>query len=303
MDSRLSELTCLFNALRPTLSVVAVREVLEAALGWRVCRLMLDEATVVRVVPELRQRGLATGIVECHFTSQSDLGKGRHGRRLMRLDRTEPSAGYFFVYVGSDQAEMIRAAEAEADRDHEALGKALGVPECCRTAFRERYLWECWEQDDPTSLTSGGTVTRPPHSPWNNVAAKYFGYCLASFAPCSLSCTAAAERAEASFHLLRSVSPELAARFLEEQSSNIIYSEWEGVHRLVQSRWEGERLVFEGIESTAESELADALLQSDALEPQGSTHFRLWSGSNLIRTVGPFEGFGLFLCGSDEVPS
>lgn len=292
-----AELAQLFRAVQGYLAPIPLREVLEAACGWRVARVALSERTVLLVVPFLRRHGLAAAVSYERYVHELDVGKGGWSNRVARILPDDALEGDLYVYVADTAKTVLEAAAAEADGDPECFGDVLGIPYCCRKAYTSRLEVVRREQNDPIWSTLLGTTALPPYSLWNNVAAQYFGYALLSFAPCSMACPAASERAQAAWRLIGSVAPALAERFRAEHASEIVYSEREGVHRLVGAKWVGDRLYYEGACSTAETVLSRQLRMGDALEPVSARSFQLWQGDRLIRVVGESEGMGLFLCG------
>jgi hypothetical protein len=273
-------------------------------LGRKASRISLSEDCALRVVPLLRQHGLVAAVSEDRYVHRPDVGKGGWSNSLSEILPPGADRGDVYVYVTLNDAEMLAAVEAEGDGDSENFGRLLGIPDCCRVAYEENLSGTASPQNDPVPATALRTRSPPPHCCWNNIAAQYFGYSLLSFAPCSLDCLHARRVALDSFEVLLALERRLALRFYRAHRSHIIYSEWEGVHRLAgAAKFEGGVLRYSAVESTAESRLAEALRDGDTLRPMSPALFEVYKGNVLLSSWGRDRdaGVALFLCGGEEV--
>lgn len=289
--TRLKEL---LNAIGSHLQPIHARELLEAAAGRKASRLFLSEKVVVAVVPTLRRWGAVVGVSDVRYISCPAPGMNgwRHGMRVS----ANPRKGHLRVYVASTLSAMLEAARADQARDDERLGRALGIPACCRKGYARHLSLIRDRGGDPLWSTIAGTGTSPSHSPWTNGAAQYFGHSLLSFAPCSLSCGKAALKARDSLRLLESVDERWGRCFQVAHVSDIVYSSRKGIHRLLGTHWREGRLHYQGVQSTAGGPLARRLRAADAIEPLGITRFRIWRGEKRSWEATADDEMALFFC-------
>ena len=280
--------------LRTRLTPIAFREILEAAAGWKVARVPMSPATAIDVVPLLRRNGVGVAVSEHRFVHAKDEGKGGWSNRLARLAHRDENVGDVYVYVGRDERMMIDAAEAESEGDGALFGEALGIPKCCRDAFDGHLQAVIEHQNDPIIVTILGTLSPPPHRPWNNIASQYFGRCLLSYAPCSLDCRASAELARRTHALLEQVAPDEASAVLNAQRLAYVFTDRDGVHRLEGSALDGGILRYDGVSSTLDSPLRRRLLAADGLQVSSIGSAKLQFGNGVMERLNEISRLGIF---------
>lgn len=293
------EMVALFDAIRPHLSPIQFRETMTAVVGWKVARIALPEHPILTIVPVLRDFGLAVAISEDSYIHRPDVGKGGWSNTHAEVVTDGSGRGDYYVYIAKADAMMLTAVEAEGEGDSEIFGDTLGIPQCCREAYAEYINIARAKQNDVTPMTAHRTVSRPPHSGWNNLASQYFGASLISFAPCSLECSAAQAISRTTFSLIRSYDPNLADLFYNCHFSNMIYSERDGIHWLKESVWTDSGFFAYDpacVQSTSGGPLAEAFLRGNRLRPKSQQSFELVHNDGSISQRDDPE-IALFLCG------
>ena len=288
------------NAVRPYISPIAFRELLEAAAGWKVARVPISPRAAIAVVPLLRRHGVAVAVSEHRFVHEPDQGKGGWSNRLARVVEDDADVGDVYVYAAQDERLIIVAADAEADGDNNLFGEILAIPACCRAAFARHLELVRAHQNDPIHTTIAGTITAPPHGPWNNIAAQYFGRCLLSYAPCSLDCEASTERARLAHALLEQVDRNEARAFLDAHRCSYVFSDRQGVHRLDTFRIEDGVLRFNGVTSTVDGPLRRRLIAADGLKASSLCSFEMLSRLEVVDAIEDSARLALFWCGDDH---
>jgi hypothetical protein len=292
------EMVALFDAIRSHLSPIQFRETMTAVVGWKVARIALPEHPILAIVPVLRDFGLAVAISEDSYIHRPDVGKGGWSNTHAEVVTDGSGRGDYYVYIAKADAMMLTAVEAEGDGDNEIFGDTLGIPQCCREAYAQYINIARTKQNDVTPITAHRTVSRPPHSGWNNIAAQYFGASLISFAPCSLECSAAQAISRTTFELIHSYDPNLAEWFYNCHFSNIIYSERDGIHWLKESVWiASDELAYDPacVQSTADGPLAETLSRGNRLRPKSPQSFELVHNDVSVSVIDSPE-IALFLC-------
>ncbi|MBK8464886.1 MAG: hypothetical protein IPL32_03565 [Chloracidobacterium sp.] len=270
-----------------------------AVLGEKVARIAVTDRCALLLVPLLRESEIAVAVSEFRCVHRPDIGKGGWSNTPGAIVTDDSNQGDLFLYIAGPDTDMVSVMDAESRGDSEVFGEVLGVPSCCRTAYSEYSELMREVQNDPVPQTAWRTTSPPPHPSWNNIAAQYFGYSLLSFAPCSLDCIAAQEHSKLSYDRLVSIDAEFAARFYSRHDSNIIYSEYEGIHRFVgDSNFDGEFLHYTSVDSTTKSKLRTELNFGDTLRFLDTSRFEIYAGSRLVSSWGGQEdtSVALFFC-------
>lgn len=295
----LFDLKPLLDKLRLHLSPIQFRETLTALVGWKVARIVLIESSILVVVPELRKHGFAVTFSEDSYIHKPDIGKGGWSNTVAEIILGGGKRGDYYVYIARNEPDMLAAIEADGQGHSDDFGRFLSIPTCCRQNYVAFSVNAHTVQNDCTPMTALNTHSQPPHLGWNNIAAQYFGYSLISFAPCSLECAAAQNISQAVYNLLWAYDSRFAKLFFDSHHSNIIYSEYQGIHRLRASQWNSDgELLYQSdeMDSTAQSRLSEALAAGSRIRFIAPQFFEIYGDDSLIARWDSSE-LAFFLCG------
>lgn len=220
----------LYAAGKPYFAGTVLREILQAEAGLKASRIVAN-ATQAAVLSRLAvQFGFSAVESRRRYELFDDAGKGGFSNQSLVATR-DTNAGIAFFYLArtSDLAEAAR--DREEAHDSEGFGALLGIPACCRRAYRQFRPQARATQGDLLPQVWANTPGHRPFDPWLNVAVRYFGSCLISFFPCSFHCAAASGEARRTYALMSRCDREWALSFLSEHQSNILYTEAHGVHQ------------------------------------------------------------------------
>jgi hypothetical protein len=137
-----------------------------------------------------------------------------------------------FVYgvVAGDLETAQKFFDASKARDHIAIGKLLGYPECCCKAFQEN--WSNKKALDPCYEAAINTIgnkidekgVHVEAHPFINPMLRYFGIKITPFFPCSFKCKEAIKIGETWFNLMKSLNNEAALAIKELLEQPISWS-------------------------------------------------------------------------------
>lgn len=248
------------------LDQVDCREIVEAAVGYRVCRLHLGPDGISAAMSWARQYEL--------FAEQSDFvveevdadeGKGQWTNLGQLSDRSE---GPRFLYLGRSREDVLKAKDAEAEDDATALGELLRIPACC-IQFYERHRSEALRKyaDDYAPITTRLTAKPPPYDWRLNYLAQYFGHNLIHHFPCNWHCEASLRRAQDSLEIVRTVSSIWARRLERELRGVVVFENQLGVH-MIKKPPEAPEFAYrrDQVVSTASTPLSGLLRKHERLE-------------------------------------
>lgn len=273
-----------FSKLRKLeISAATLREILEADSGNKVSRLILKDHILPPINDLLEKAGLTVLLSPSKYISTSDVGKGGFSNMVgVELPPDSPG-GEFFVYIGRDPEKTLLGRNSDMGIDDKAFGKLLSIPQCCRDFFLDQSQRFSDLQNDYflDYYNSGETVFCDPLT---NISSQYFGYGLISYFPCSVNCTQTRTRSIANYNLIKSHDASLAAKFMEWQKFDYLYTEFDGIYALKDTELEGSFLHFDAaeIEGTSCGILWENLLRSDRIEIRGNRSYRLFSNSTRI---------------------
>jgi hypothetical protein len=213
------------------------REVVEAATGYKLSRLLILRQKAAVLGKWARDRGLAFDVADFDvLESRTPEGKGawiNEGRRA------PDGGGLCFAYLSPSWAEIELAKAADLGGEElEVLGELFRIPPCC-TAFYGDFLDEARElfDNDYAPLIQRATRSTGPH-PWqNNYLAQYFGHSLIHHYPCAWDCEASSRRALDSLALIEDVSPQWAERTRTVLTGTVVHAGREGVHMVQGYVW------------------------------------------------------------------
>lgn len=225
------------------------REVVEAARGYKLSRLLVSRPKTAMLGRWAGERGLPFDVADFDvLESAVPEGKGawiNEGRRAPAGD------GLCFAYLSPSRAEIELAKAGDlGGEEFEVLGELFRIPPCC-TAFYRDFLEEARERfdNDYAPLTERATSSPGPH-PWqNNYLAQYFGHSLIHHYPCAWDCQASSRRALDSLALIEDVSPLWAEWTRTVLTGTVVHAGRQGVHmvqgfvRGVDTRYRADQVV------------------------------------------------------------
>jgi len=222
--------TGLYAACRPYFGGTTLREILQAEAGMKVSRVVATAPQAAVLHRLAGQFGFSATKGTRLYQLVEDAGKGRFSNQSLVATR-DPASGTAFLYIARtpDLAEAARDME-EAD-DSDGFGALLGIPSCCREAYRRFRRQARSTQGDLLPQVWTNTARNRPFDPWLNVAVRYFGACLISFFPCSFHCAAASVEAQRAYRVISGCDDDWARSFLRAHNSNVLYTETHGVYQ------------------------------------------------------------------------
>jgi hypothetical protein len=271
-----------------------VREILLAAAGVKLSRTCLSDERI----------GILEGIADRHgfrvlagrqrYVHRRDIGKGGACNGVERRLEEHEGGGLRNVYIASDDSLAEAGRLLEEAGDDEIFGILLGIPACCREFYtRSRAIAES-SQNDMVMPALDNTPDGGPYDWWVNYPAHYFGRTLLSFFPCSFRCPAASAVARSTFQMLAKCDKAWADSFLSLQQSNILYTEYEGLHLFRRPLVDG--VIHYGAEDVASTEntrICELIRQGDTLRVLTKHEVRICRG---VERVGTIEGEDVGMC-------
>jgi len=272
----------LYRQIRGRLSDTNVKELLLAAAGVKVSRLSVSDAGLQFLRCLADQHGFFLLASEQRYLPLPDVGKG-FCNAFERVTDPDKTGALRNVYIASDKSLVESAKLLEEAVDDELFGALLGIPHCCRDAY-ERFLPIAGtKQLDLVPLVLENTPGPVSYDSWLNYPAVYFGRSLLSFFPCTFRCTAAGAVARRTYRMLAECDEAWAVSFLDLQRSNILYTEYQGVHLFRQPLINGWiRYGPDDFISTEPTELAALIRRGDRLEVCGKRLANIYSGAERI---------------------
>jgi hypothetical protein len=151
-------------------------------------------------------------------------------------------------------------------------------------------------QNDFVLFALDNTAGPMPYDFWLNYPATYFGPALISFFPCSFRCANAAAVARSTFEMLHACDETWAESFLKSHHTNILYTEYEGLHLFRQPLVEG--CISYGPadhRSTEPSSVSELIASGTRLEVRRKHHVLIYRGSEQIASIdGDYVGMCAF---------
>jgi hypothetical protein len=208
------------------------REVLEAASGYKISRLLITRGKGRTLRQWARSRGL-TVLFADFDVREGPLLEGK-GSWLNTGVRAPQGRGLTFVYLGPVRNDLVRAKTSDPHGEEpEVLAGVLRIPPCC-VAFYCRYADEARAgmANDYAPIINRVTTGSGPF-PWTlNYIAQYFGHSLIHHFPCSWRCEASRQRAEDALALIAGVSTAWAELVARMCTGTVIYEGTRGVHMI-----------------------------------------------------------------------
>jgi hypothetical protein len=289
--------TELYREMRGMFPDSISREVLLAAAGLKISRTGLSESKLA-LLSGLAVKHNFQVVASCErYIHRRDLGKGGAANSIERLAGPEEDGGLRNVYIASNLGLAEAGKLCEEAGDDELFGLLLGIPKCCREAYARYKPLAFAKQNDFLAFALDNTGGEMPFDPWVNYAARYFGPTLLSFFPCSFRCPAAATVARATFDMLAGCDAAWADSFLDAQRTNVLYTEYQGLHLFRRPLVGGWIDYGPGdFVSTEPTPVADLIGRGDRLEVRGKREVHVYRGRQRIGIVqGEDAGMLVFL--------
>jgi hypothetical protein len=273
------------------------REVLLAAAGVKVSRTCLNDTQLDALRNIAAAHSFRLLASEDRYIHRYDKGKGGAANGIERRAQPDETSGLRNVYVATGDSVAAAARMLEESGDHEIFGLLLGIPQCCRDAFGRNGPAASAKQNDFIGPSLDATAGPMPYDAWLNYAANYFGGALISFFPCSFRCPAAALVARNTYRMLSECDQCWAQRFLDLHRTNILYTEYQGLHLFRRPLADG--IIQYGpddFESTEPTEVARLLRRGNRLMVYGKRHMGIYrDGMHIGELDGEDVGMFAFL--------
>jgi len=273
----------LYAQLRGQFKDNTIREVLLAAAGVKVSRACLSEGKFRLLHRLAAQHNFSVLASQERYIHRCDAGKGGFSNTAERIAGPDEANGLRNVYIGSDGNLLEPAQFAEEASDHQLFGTLLGIPSCCREAYVRCQPVAQIKQSDLVPLVLDNTSGAMPYDPWLNCLAKYFGRTLLSFFPCSFQCELARTAAKNTFEMLAECDREWACSFFDLQYTNILYTEYQGIHLFRRPFVDGSiHYRPADIISTEATDVNALILRGERVEVHGKHQVSIYRGMDRI---------------------
>jgi hypothetical protein len=284
----------LLQHLRGLFDDTVVREILLAAAGVKISRTCLSDAKLELLRPAAEQHAFEVVASSKRYIHRRDSGKGGSSNSIERVAGPTEEGGLRNVYIAAD-ANLAKAGQMlEEAGDDENFGLLLGIPQCCREAFVRWIPIASAKQNDFVLPALDNTSGEMPYNFWLNYPANYFGPGLIGFFPCSFQCANAAAVARSTFEMLSDCNEEWAQFFLEHRKTNILYTEYEGLHLFRRPLVDG--CIEYGPDdhsSTESSRVSELISRGSRLEVRGKHSVVVYRQSERIASI---EGADVGMC-------
>jgi len=284
----------LFAQIKGQFSDDIAREILLAAAGVKVSRTSLCEAKLGLLRSIAAQHDFCILASADRYIFRRDKGKGGCCNAIERVAGPDEDSGLRIVYMASEPSLAEAAKLLEEAGDDQLFGMLLGIPSCCREAYARFQPMAIAKQFDLVPMVLDNTTGEMPYDPWVNYPAVYFGRALLSFFPCSFRCPAAGIVARRTFEMLAECDAAWARSFLDFQQTNILYTEYQGVHMFRCPIIDGSiRYEPSDLHSTEPTDLAAVLRSGDRLWVHGKRQVDIYRGMERIAVL---EGEDVGVC-------
>lgn len=284
----------LCTTLREHFGNSASREILLAAAGVKLSRTCLSNAQLNVLQGIAERHGFAVSASSESYIHRADVGKGGSANAIDRKANPGEEGGLRNVYIAADASLTDAGQMLEEAGDDEIFGTLLGIPWCCREAYMRLSPVASAKQNDFVMLALDNTQGSGPYNYWTNYPATYFGFGLISFFPCSFRCPNAASVAKSTFEMLCACDPSWANLFLKVQQTNILYTEYDGLHLFRRPLVDGCIQYGPGdFRSTAPTRVSEVIADGTRLEVRGKHEVNIYRDA---RHVASLDGEDIGLC-------
>lgn len=223
------------------------------------------------------QRSLIALLSPYEYIPVYDAGKGRYPNTVYRQQLGDSaSGGWRCLIVAVDENRALPGWLALLFKWDAFLGRLLGYPQCCTTAFDERWsLAAKTYQGDLVTLTLLASGIGP--FDWRaNIFGRYFGYQLVHHFPCRFTCMDTLRLAQRYEAALKDNEPQYVSKLATILSAPVFYTDYAGVFSFPDGR-----VHVMG---------NDYILHYDpqrmlATEPDGSLAQTLWSLDRIVTSI------------------
>lgn len=277
----------LFRQLEGKFNDNIMREILLASCGLKVARTCMSDDDLRAFLPVVEQSNLKIALSSEKYLHRKDIGKGGWSNSLEGAVPPDHPGGLFNVYIATDEYLADLGLKAEERSYQDEFGLLLGIPECCRDAYVRAHPVARVKQNDLIPIVLDNTTGPTPYNSWNNYVSQYFGRTLLSFFPCSFNCPLAAEFAQKSFTLLQQFSRSWAMEFIKLQRTNILYTEYLGLHLFRSSFYSEGWMNYDPalIESTEVTEISECLGAGDRLKVLDRHGIEVYDGKRFVNRL------------------
>ena len=174
----IQELQRNFHSITKSLEILYVLEKTKPC-----ARIMVLESEVEKTGRFLDSNNLKYSVSEFKVLKQN-LQSDFYSDKSIKIEKSEPRPGYFFLYISNDGKICADAKKAEEENDHKRLGIILGYPKCCCDFFEKNF------SEKTTDLTLAALKNSEGFEfPfYTNIAARHFDINLLSHFPHSFQC-------------------------------------------------------------------------------------------------------------------
>jgi hypothetical protein len=260
-----------------------IRDVICAATGLKVSRVAAGDEHAKLIKSLLEPCGISVVLSDCKFISVHDSAKGAWSNRCREIS-ADSTDGHWQLYIARDRHLAEKARLCHKKKDDNSLGELLGIPECCRH-FYIQFMKQTRNGDLVPFIFRNTDATRGFNF-WTNYGARYFGYSLLAFAPCSFTCDRAAGVAKSVWSILSAINPELADMFVTYHKRSIFYTEDSGVFLLDTQPGSADRISFQTLcMTTDDSPMAKTMREGNNLEIDPGGDVLIFKDERLLATA------------------
>jgi hypothetical protein len=284
----------LFCDLRGHFGNNVIREILLAAAGVKISRTCLSDPKLELLGRLAERHDFAVTASSERYIHRRDMGKGGSANAIDRVAGPDEPGALRNVYIAPDAGLATTGAMLEEAGDDDNFGLLLGIPACCREAYMRLSPIASGAQNDFALLSLDNTSGPMPYDFWLNYPANYFGPALISFFPCSFHCAHAAAVARSTFAMLNACDAAWAEPFLASHRTNILYTEYDGLHLFRRPLVEGSIEYGPGdYRSTEPGPVSTLISRGSRLEVRDKHHVLIYRQSEQIASL---EGADIGMC-------
>jgi hypothetical protein len=277
----------IFAALYGKFNDNILREIILASAGVKASRTCLDDTDLSFFLEVAEQTNLQVAVSAQKYVHRPDVGKGGWSNSLAAVMPADSPDGLFNVYIASDSQLSESGMSLEELSDENGFGALLSIPPCCIAAYVRFHPEAQKKQNDFVPIVLENSSDRVPYPFWNNYVSQYFGAALLSFFPCSFDCVEAAGFAQMTFTILQQCSEEWANSFIRIQQTNILYTEYLGLHMFPNapyySGWV--RYAPQLVRSTEATRVGEQIARGNRLRVLGKHSVEIYNGDQFIDAI------------------
>ncbi|HLG25111.1 MAG TPA: hypothetical protein VI564_09335 [Candidatus Nanoarchaeia archaeon] len=276
----IQELQRNFHSITKSLEILYVLEKTKPC-----ARIMVLESEVEKTGRFLDSNNLKYSVSEFKVLKQN-LQSDFYSDKSIKIEKSEPRPGYFFLYISNDGKICADAKKAEEENDHKRLGIILGYPKCCCDFFEKNF------SEKTTDLTLAALKNSEGFEfPfYTNIAARHFDINLLSHFPHSFQCPDSINMAKSNLKIIEKHSLDIAKLFCSILQSAVIYTLEEGVFLLRKYEKADNKLIYGDVVSLTKSKLYFLVSSNKELTINSSSDFII----NEVNIKGEYYGIMIF---------